>query len=116
MFPYSNMRADSPHPDDTIGNCYWNALDAKTKVAFLQGFRLGTGLNTFGTPQSPRTLDFRNIPKIISEIDAFYKVAENEHVYLRDAIEVCLMQVLLRPKEDIADALNRARSHPFEKH
>jgi hypothetical protein len=101
--------ADGPHPDDLLGKHYWATLDKKTKPVFLMGFRLGAGLNTFGPPQRPLTLHSGRIPRVIPLIDAFYKVHENEQVYLRSAIEICLMQLESRPKKEIEEATKKAR-------
>ena len=103
------IHADSPHPDDLLGKHYWATLNKKTKPVFLMGFRLGAGLNTFGPPQRPLTLHSERIPRLIPLIDAFYKVHENGQVYLRSAIEICLMQLESRPKKEIEEATKKAR-------
>src|SRR5438445_11658529 len=91
--------ADSPTPEDLLGKAYWDTLDIKSKPVFLMGFRHGAGLNTFG--KTNLTLNEHEIPKIVPLIDSFYKVTDNRGVYLRSAIEICLMKLLDKLQAEI---------------
>ena len=107
-------------PEDKIGKKYWESLDAKAKPVFLMGFRHGTGPELKGPPpgyvneektkRGSLVFHAEQFPKLIEKVDAFYKVKENERVCIRYAVEVSLMEISGKPKEEIDNFLKVARS------
>jgi len=116
---FSIARAALPVREDVLDKSYWNTLDEKTKPVFLMGFGSGAGHYPFQTARMPSEMEakylsffFEEIPKLVPAIDAFYKDRKNDDVYLRSAIEICLMQLQATgvSKEEIAAAIKNART------
>jgi len=98
-------------PEDLLSKSYWDNLDAKTKPVFLMGYRHGVGLISGNPEPKSRSLALRakDFPKIIEKLDTFYSNKENEHVHIRLAIHIALMEMTGKPKAEI-DALLK-KSH-----
>jgi hypothetical protein len=98
-------------PEDKLTKKYWDSLDAKTKPIFLMGYRHGTGPEP-GAPETKRgflVLSAEHFPRVIEKLDAFYKDKDNEHVRIRLAIQIALMEMTSKPKAEIDALLKKAR-------
>ena len=98
-------------PEDKLTKKFWDSLDAKTKPIFLMGYRHGTGPQP-GAPETKRgflVMSAEHFPKVIEKLDAFYKDKDNEHVRIRLAVEIALMEMTSKPKAEIDVRLKKAR-------
>jgi hypothetical protein len=97
----------SPVPEDALAKTYWSTLNEEAKSVFLVGFRHGIGPGVHD-PDTLR-LQSKEIPKLIPLLDSFYKTPENSGIYLKSAIQICLMQLKDKPKAEIEELTRRAR-------
>ena len=98
-------------PEDTLRKKFWDGLDAKTKPIFLMGYRHGTGPQP-GAPETKQgflILSAEHFPKVIEKLDAFYSNKDNEHVRIKVAIQIALMEMTTKPKAEIDALLKKAR-------
>ena len=104
-----NSYGGTPKKEDALANQYWTSLDTDAKTVFLVGFRHSAGPVFHINQREPLRLDQEDISKLIPLIDSFYKSSENKDVYLRFAVEVCLMQIMGKPKAEINEVTKTAR-------
>jgi len=98
-------------PEDKLTKKFWDSLDAKAKPIFLMGYRHGAGPQP-GAPETKRgflVLSAEHFPKVIEKLDAFYKDKDNEHVRIKLAIDIALMEMTSKPKAEIDALLKKAR-------
>jgi hypothetical protein len=79
------------------------------------GYRHGTGLISGAPEPKKRSLSLRpeDFPKIIEKTDIFYKNKENEHVLIRLAIHIALMEMAGKPTSEIDALLKKSRQGLF---
>jgi hypothetical protein len=97
----------TPAPEDALAKPYWSSLNESTKPVFLAGFRHGWGPG----PHDPAlpTLQAGQIPKLIPLLDRFYQMPANDGLYLKLAIQICLMELNERPQAEIEAFTKSAR-------
>ena len=101
--------AASLRPEDNFAQKYWATLDEQTKPIFLQGFIHGCGYRVLINQPESLPVSSLQIPKLIPLINDFYKAPENRNVLVRNAIEICLLEMMNRPKKQIDEMIMQAR-------
>lgn len=114
LFAFSMLRADAGllFPEDSISKDYWKSLDAKSQIIFLTAYR-----HTQGPIEDPTAkpgfqfLAEKHFPELVAQLNQFYSAPANEHVFVRDAIHICFMQMAGKPQAEIDKATDLAREY-----
>jgi hypothetical protein len=97
-------------PEDTYRSEFWMSLTPESKNTFIRGVSCASGMEYHINQKEPFVINSQNIPSVIKLLNEFYSHSDNKEVFLRLAIEICLMQFYKKSDQQINSAITEART------